>query len=140
MLYSVQPPIWDDKTGTLSYRLASTHADSDGNINKGNYSLALSKRTADCLWNFDTQKASAVISITNSEGVQNIAVSTLRTTANWIYFDASGFTFSSPQIKVKLVNPETQIKVKTISCVKGSIIKKISGKSPSCPNGYKIKK
>ena len=140
MLYSVQPPIWDDKTGTLSYRLASTHADSDGSINKGNYSLALSKRTADCLWNFDTQKASAVISITNSEGVQNIAVSTLRTTANWIYFDASGFTFSSPQIKVKLVNPETQIKVKTISCVKGSIIKKISGKSPSCPNGYKIKK
>lgn len=140
MLYSVQPPIWDDDTGTLSYRLASTHTDSQGNLNKGNYSLALSKRAADCLWNFDTQKASAVISITNSDGVQNIAVSTLRTTTNWIYFDASGFTFSSPQIKVKLVKPVQAAARKTITCVKGSSLKKVSGKSPVCPGGYKIKK
>jgi len=140
MLYSVQPPVWNSKDGTLGYRLASTHADADGKLNKGNYSLALSKKMADCLWNFDTKKASAVLSITNDAGVQNIAISTLRTTPNWVYFDASGFTFSSPEIKVKLINPSSKIETKTINCYKGSVIKKIVGKNPVCPNGYKIKK
>ena len=140
MLYSVQPPVWNAKDGTLSYQIASTHTDANGRLNKGNYSLALSKKMADCLWNFDTKKASAILSITNNAGVQNIAVSTLRTTPNWVYFDASGFTFSSPRIKVKLIQPASVATMKTISCVKGSSIKKVSGKNPVCPSGYKAKK
>lgn len=140
MLYSVQPPVWDERSGTLSYRIASTHKDNQGNVNKGNYSLALSKKTADCLWNFDTQKASAVISITNSEGIQNIAVSTLRTSSNWIYFDASGFTFSSPEIRVKLIKPKVTPAKKTIVCVNKSTTKKVSGTQPTCPPGFKLKK
>lgn len=140
MLYSVQPPVWDDQTSTLSYQIASTHKDSEGNLNKGNYSLALSKKTADCLWKFDTQKASALISITNSEGIQNIAVSTLRTSANWIYFDASGFTFSSPEIRVKLTKPKVTPAKRTIVCINKSTTKKVSGTKPTCPPGFKLKK
>ena len=140
MLYSVTPPVWDKKNGTLNYRLASTHLDSKGNLNKGNYSLAISKKRADCLWNFDTAKASATISITNSEGTQNIAISSLRTSKDWIYFDASGFTFSAPEIKVKLINNAAKAATKSITCTKGKQNKKVSGVSPKCPTGFKLKK
>lgn len=140
MLYSVNPPVWDKQTSTLSYRIASTHLDRNGNVNKGSYSLAISKKKADCLWKFDTAKASATISITNSEGTQNIAVSSLRTSKDWIYFDASGFTFSAPEIKVKLINNSAKAATKSITCIKGSKSKKVSGVSPKCPTGFKLKK
>jgi hypothetical protein len=140
MLYSVNPPVWDKQSSTLSYRIASTHLDKKGNVNKGSYSLAISKKKADCLWNFDTAKASATISITNSEGTQNIAVSSLRTSKDWIYFDASGFTFSAPEIKVKLINNATKAAIKSITCTKGNKSKKVSGVSPKCPAGFKLKK
>ena len=140
MLYSVNPPIWDKRSNTLSYRIASTHVDTEGNLNRGNYSLAISKKMADCLWNFDTKKASAEISITNSEGTQNIAVSAMRSSQDWIYFDASGFTFSAPEIKVKLINRAAKPLIKSITCVKGAISKKVSAAKPVCPTGYKVKK
>ena len=140
MLYSVNPPVWDKQSSTLSYRIASTHLDKKGNVNKGSYSLAISKKKADCLWNFDTAKASATISITNSEGTQNIAVSSLRTSKDWIYFDASGFTFSAPEIKVKLINNAAKAAIKSITCTKGNKSKKVSAASPKCPTGYKLKK
>jgi hypothetical protein len=140
MLYSVNPPVWDKQSGTLSYRIASTHLDRNGNVNKGSYSLAISKKKADCLWNFDTAKASATISITNSEGTQNIAVSSLRTSKDWIYFDASGFTFSAPEIKVKLIDNSAKPSTKLITCIKGNKSKKVSGVSPKCPVGFKLKK
>jgi hypothetical protein len=140
MLYSVNPPVWDKQTSTLNYRIASTHLDRNGNVNKGSYSLAISKKKADCLWKFDTAKASATISIINSEGTQNIAVSSLRTSKDWIYFDASGFTFSAPEIKVKLINNAAKAATKSITCIKGSKSKKVSGVSPKCPTGFKLKK
>ncbi len=140
MLYSVNPPVWDKQTSTLSYRIASTHLDRNGNVNKGSYSLAISKKKADCLWKFDTAKASATISITNSEGTQNIAVSSLRTSKDWIYFDASGFTFSAPEIKVKLIDNSAKPSTKLITCIKGNKSKKVSGVSPKCPVGFKLKK
>jgi hypothetical protein len=140
MLYSVNPPVWDKQSGTLSYRIASTHLDRNGNVNKGSYSLAISKKKADCLWNFDTAKASATISITNSEGTQNIAVSSLRNSKDWIYFDASGFTFSAPEIKVKLIDNSAKPSTKLITCIKGNKSKKVSGVSPKCPVGFKLKK
>jgi hypothetical protein len=66
-----------------------------------------------------------------------------------IYFKVAGFTFSTPQIKVKLEIPKVEptptptatIKPvpvqKTITCVKGKAIKKVKSVNPKCPNGYK---
>jgi translation initiation factor 1 (eIF-1/SUI1) len=31
------------------------------------------------------------------------------------------------------------VKIKTISCIKGKTVKKVSGLSPKCPKGYKKK-
>jgi hypothetical protein len=72
---------------------------------------------------------------------------------------AEGFTYSSPTLKVKLVQekkveaaapatntvqsnaavgPKVATK-KSISCVKGKIIRKITGTNPKCPTGFKKK-
>ena len=66
-----------------------------------------------------------------------------------IYFKVAGFTFSTPQIKVKLITskgeqtPSAIIKPtpvkKTITCVKGKITKKVTALTPKCPAGYKKK-
>ncbi len=92
----------------------------------------------------------------------------------WLYLSAKNFTFSSPTIKVKLVQdkPLVEVKevspvvpekvspkqesaatntttaapvevkkiiIKSISCAKGKIIRKISGTNPKCPAGFKKK-
>ena len=73
---------------------------------------------------------------------------------------AAGFTFSTPQIKVKLsqevsvptpsasptptpspvatVKP-VAAKKKTITCIKGKTSKKVTAVNPKCPTGYKKK-
>jgi hypothetical protein len=76
-----------------------------------------------------------------------------------IYFKVAGFTFSTPQIKVKLEVPKVEptptpsttatptptatLKPaplqKTIVCVKGKVTKKVTGTTPKCPTGYKKK-
>ena len=48
-------------------------------------------------------------------GVQNIMISTIRSTPGWIYFDASGFTFSSPEIKVKFLPPASAASASAIA-------------------------
>ncbi|MFN9953543.1 MAG: hypothetical protein ACK55I_10605, partial [bacterium] len=70
----------------------------------------------------------------------------------WLRLSASGFTFSSPTIKVKLTQqaptPTTQpsgtdqsttvstpVKKKTITCVRGVQKKKVQGSK--CPKGFK---
>jgi hypothetical protein len=140
MLYSTEPPKWDKAEGALSYRIASTHTDTKGIVNKGNYSLAIPKKVADCLWKFDVQSGRALISITNPNGTQNIAVSAMRITKDWVYFDASGFTFSAPEIKVSIEKSKPTPSLKAIKCIKGKVVKTINGTNPVCPIGYKIKK
>jgi hypothetical protein len=79
-------------------------------------------------------------------------------------FSATGFTFSAPKIKIKLTAPPTsggtpavtqeatapaakapaakapaKVTIKSISCVKGKIVKKVSGSNPKCPAGFKKK-
>lgn len=140
MLYSTEPPKWDKTEEALSYRIASTHTDTKGNLNKGNYSLAIPKKVADCLWKFDVQSGRAIISIINPNGAQNIAVSAMRITKDWVYFDASGFTFSAPEIKVSIVKSKPTPSLKAIICIKGKVARTVKGTNPVCPIGYKIKK
>ncbi|MCX6425657.1 MAG: hypothetical protein NTV47_02725, partial [Actinobacteria bacterium] len=83
--------------------------------------------------------------------------------AGFFKFIATGFTFSSPKIKIKLTAPPTsggtpavtqeaaapaaapaakapaKVAIKSISCVKGKVVKKVSGSNPKCPAGFKQK-
>jgi hypothetical protein len=104
------------------------------------------------------------VSITSSDGgQQNVATTVVNEDNGWLHLSATGFTFSSPTLKVKLTqdgsigtptpqpsaepsaSAEPQVaaipvmKKSTITCVKGKTTKKVSAVSPKCPAGFKKK-
>jgi hypothetical protein len=95
-----------------------------------------------------------VVSAENKSQVATVLVSENKATG-FIKLQADNFTFSSPTIKVKLVQDKPLVAVKedapkvattaavkkviTITCAKGKITKKFSGANPKCPSGYKKK-
>ncbi len=148
-LYSVFPPIWDPVEQSLAYKVGSLHLDHTGALHKGHFNLAVPKNFAKCLWGQNILNAKATVAVTNADGTNNVATSVLSQDNQMIYFKVAGFTFSTPQIKVKLITPKgeqtpsatikpTPVK-KTITCVKGKITKKVTALTPKCPAGYKKK-
>lgn len=154
-LYSAYPPAWDPVEQTLAYQVGSLHSDHKGALNKGFFNLAVPKNFAKCLWGDNIINAKASVAVTNSDGTNNVATTTLSQDDQMIYFKVDGFTFSTPKIKVKLETPKaiptpsailisspkatTVVKKSTITCVKGKITKKVTAFSPKCPTGYKKK-
>ena len=164
LLYTVTPPTFDSISRTLSYRIASTHLDAFGELNKGRFNLVLNKKVAECLWGINAGNfAEAKVQVTYSDGKPIVGTSTINVTDNWVYIDIENFSFSSPTFKIKafeeikttqepsvtitpspspkpFVKPTvTTIKKFTITCVKGKLTKKITAVSPKCPTGYKKK-
>ena len=132
-IYSPRPPTWNAKEGTLNFQVASSHLDPTGAVFLGNYSLLLSAKTASCLWGSDFSRGSASVSVVSASGTNEIATTSFGVHDGWAGFNAAGFTFSSPTIKVKINQ-----KPATITCVKGKVSKVVSGSL--CPSGYKQKK
>jgi hypothetical protein len=133
--YDSNPPAWNGKDSTLTYRVAGPELLSDGTKNLGNYMLAIRADVASCLWKSDLKNAKATVEVTNGDGSSGaqIATTTMSQRNGWLYFSASGFHFSAPTIKVKL-NSEKTLK---ITCVKGKTKKVVTGSNPKCPSGYK---
>ncbi len=143
------------KDGTLNYKVAGLHHLADGvTLTRGTYDLAIRSETARCVYGFTDAPFQASISVIGSDGQeQTIATESIREDAKreWLFLSAQNFTFSSPVIKVKLtqekkitqaattpkVEPKTSPTKKTITCVKGKAIKKVTGTAPKCPSGYK---
>jgi hypothetical protein len=114
-----------------------------------------------CLYGVKEVPEKVEISITSgSSGESRGSTVSLYRNGNWVYLSAEGFTFSSPTLKVKLVQPQAvktevakteavktevaaapkkAVTIKVISCAKGKITKKVSGTNPKCPAGYKKK-
>ncbi|MFM9151042.1 MAG: hypothetical protein ACKOPU_02045 [Candidatus Planktophila sp.] len=156
-LYSAFPPAWDSVEQTLAYQVGSLHLDHTGALHKGHFNLAVPKTFAKCLWGENILKARATVAVTNADGSNNVATSVLSQDEQMIYFKVAGFTFSTPQIKVKLEVPKVEptptptasvtatptakplVKKTTITCVKGKVVKKVTAISPQCPSGYKKK-
>lgn len=152
-MYSAFPPAWDPVEKTLSYKVGSLHLDHTGSLHKGQFNLAVPKAFAQCLWGSDILNAKASVSVTNSDGTSNVSTTVLTQEKDMVYFKVAGFTFSTPNIKVKLEAPlpvasptptpaPTANKVLApkklaISCVKGKIVKKVN--STVCPKGYRKK-
>jgi hypothetical protein len=156
-LYSTFPPAWDQAEQTLAYRVGSLHLDHTGALHRGHFNLAVPKEFAQCLWGSNISNARASVAVTNSDGTSNVATSVLSQDSQMIYFKVAGFTFSTPQIKVKLEIPAVEPtpaasptpipvvttkaapKRTTITCVKGKTTKKVTALKPKCPAGYKKK-
>lgn len=145
------------KNGTLNYKVAGLHHQADGvTLTRGTYDLAIRSDVARCVYGFSDAPFQASISVIGADGQeQTIATESIREDAKreWLFLSAQNFTFSSPVIKVKLTQEKkltaptstntqaaasaTSTAKKSISCIKGKVIKKISGSNPKCPAGYK---
>jgi hypothetical protein len=141
--------------GTLNYKVAGLHYSSNGEVSKGHYDLVMRSETARCLYGFSAAPIQASVSLLYENGEVNVSTVALSESKGWLHLGAYNFTFSSPVIAIKLIQnasaalprptptqtskivPPTKITV--ISCVKGKVVKKVSGVTPKCPSGYKKK-
>ena len=156
--YSAGPPEFDAISEALNYKVSAPHFSSSGELFKGSYDLILSEEVSKCLYGFAGASAKATISVTTTEGAQQIASTSFTNEGGWMHLSAKGFTFSSPTIKIKLSKEEPQkvevpkqesvpekvesavvVKKSSITCIKGKVTKKVTAVKPKCPAGYKKK-
>ena len=155
--YTATPPIFNDQTGTLDYKVASPHFLADGKVFQGKYNLYIDSNVARCIYKFSNAPISATVSITSADGgQQNVATTVVNEQNGWLHLSAMGFTFSSPTLKVKLTQGDTAPEIasptpvasapakkvekpkrSTITCTKGMTSKKVSAIVPKCPKGFK---
>jgi hypothetical protein len=160
VVYSDGPPKFDKAEQSLNYTVGASHLDSKGELFKGYYQLNLRSDVARCLYGFGTAPIQAKIEVSSSDGTPSVATTIINESEGWLKMTAAGFTFSTPQIKVKLsqevsvptpsasptptpspvatVKP-VAAKKKTITCIKGKTSKKVTAIKPKCPTGYKKK-
>ena len=153
-VYSSQPPTWNPVEMSLEYKIASPHLNENGQANLGTYTLAISNDVIKCLYGLSQLPASATISIVYGDSVTSVGTVAVGSRNGWSYFNASGFHYSNPTIKVKFAQPveaitptptptptatpsPTRAPVTSIWCAKGSKKVKVEGVKPTCPKGYK---
>ena len=160
-VYDPGAPTFDAATSTLSYRVAAPHLASDGADNLGTYGFSMRADLIKCYYGLSSLPTSASVSITYGTGSEpKIFTVDLKVTRDWVYLNASNFTFSSPTLKVKLTAPPAPVPVvipspvapspvvtpapvvtkpalKSITCMKGKTKKIVKAVTPKCPTGYK---
>lgn len=155
-MYNPAPPTYEASDGSLNFEVGSPHLDAAGEVIQGFYSLVVSAKLAKCIWGSDLTNSKATVSIVNESGSAQVTTSALKYIDNFYYFHISGFTYSTKKISIRVVPVATvpspsptarpistdQAKpaVKHIICVKGKILRAISGTAPKCPAGYVLKK
>ena len=108
--YTATPPIYNEQTGTLDYKVASPHFLADGKVFQGKYNLYIDSKVARCIYKFSNAPISASVSVTSSDGgQQNISTTVVNETNGWLHLSAAGFTFSSPTLKVKLTQDASAV-------------------------------
>jgi len=148
------PPTLDPDTKILSYKVAAPHFAVDGKTeNIGKYYMNMNANFVKCILGVDKVPAVAQIGITSTGQAERVSTVTVKTDKDWLRLNVDNFTFSSPKINIKFETPATtqplinppqpapikKVATKTISCVKGKTVKRITGISPRCPAGFKKK-
>ncbi len=153
-MYLSGPPSWSATEQTLDYKVAAPHLLADKTLFQGSYDLAISSKLARCIYKFSNAPINATVSITSADGTPQIATTIVREANGFLYLSAKGFTYSSPNLSIKLTGEKIQEMaqptpsagptakpvasiVKKITCVKGKSKKVLSTKS--CPKGWTLK-
>jgi hypothetical protein len=139
LAYSGQAPTF--KNGVLSYKLGGVHFRPDSSVIEGRYDLVIRSDAARCLYGFSSAPISASISVVDSAGDLKTSTTSMSERDGWIYFEAAGFGYSTPEVRIKLTQPKVSKKI-TITCVgikKAKLTKKVTAVSPKCPAGYRKK-
>jgi hypothetical protein len=132
MVYNLGTPVVSN--GELIYLIGSPHLNVSGVENRGTYDLVMRSDVARCLYELNPAPLKAEISVVSDNGLKQIATTTFGEKNGWLHAGAYNFTFSTPMIKVKLMQATKKI---TIICVMGKVKKSVSGSKPVCPIGYK---
>lgn len=137
---------------TLKFNIGSAHLLSTGEINTGFFTTTYPVKYLDCRWpgNTLTKSPRVEVSVVNSDGTAQVATTSVRIQNGIFQINVFGFHYSQPTIVLKattdtnvpLVNVSDSVKPKpaikkTITCVKGKVIKKVVAFNPVCPKGYK---
>jgi hypothetical protein len=147
---------FDKETQQIVVKVGNVHYDENGLEIQGWMELKIKGARARDWWGMDPAIASqyAKVEITYQNGTSKLATVTSNYDAknDWINLRAYGFTYSTPQLAVSFKKPAEAItpiaetkppaKVtpkKTITCVKGKTVKKVTAVAPKCPAGYKKK-
>lgn len=153
-----QMPVWNTNTSSIEVDLTAPHFAVNGQLHRGYFEATISKEMGLCLWGIDLSKqAVATMSISYPSGGTEVqTVSGKFDGKNYVLFSAN-FHYSSPTVAFKLtqdskpaqeVAPVEETKPvavavvpikKTIFCVKGKTIKKVTAQKPKCPKGFKLK-
>ena len=154
-IYDKGPPTYID--GTLTYHVAGIHTNVDGSLFRGRYTYIVKSTTARCYYGFSNAPIQATVDVISADNSSQVASTLVSEKNGFIKLQADNFTFSSPMIRVKLsqgapavtptptptptakATPAPTAVKKTITCVKGKSIKKITSTNPQCPAGYKKK-
>ena len=157
MVYQAELPHFSG--GEISYKVGGVHYDSTGEPFKGTYNFIMRDTVAKCLYGFKgSAPMQGSISVTSSDGAENVAYTNVSDRDGWLKLTAQGFTFSNPTITAKLTqepdatptptarptptasaSPNPTAKKVTITCVKGKTVKKVTAINAKCPAGYKKK-
>jgi hypothetical protein len=160
-VYQDGPPSWNSMDTSLDYKVAAPHFTPTGKEFQGNYQLRINSDFARCIYGLKNVPLTATVSVIGNEGTSKIATSSISMSSDWINFNVSGFTFSTPTIKVQLAEAKKDVvevspvevatapalepviskvnKKSSITCVKGKVTKKVTAVKPKCPAGYKKK-
>ena len=156
-VYASGPPVFSEPDQSLNYKVGSVHFDDKGNVINGFYSLSLRSDVARCLYGFTDAPINARVEVLSEGESQNVATTVLKDSNGWLNLVASGFHYSSPTVKVKLTQakdetpvvapisqapiaaPQTAAVKRSITCINGKNLKKVTAVNPKCPVGYKKK-
>jgi hypothetical protein len=153
--FSSGPPVFNELTQSLDYRVAAPHLTSEGKVFRGYYNLKMTTETARCIYDFKPIPIQATISVVTQDGEKIVGTTVVNTNDDWIELTAANFEFSSPVLRVRLTDkidtvkpvveptlspsPTATAKKVTITCTKGKTSKKVTAVKPTCPKGYKKK-
>ena len=139
--WSPNSPTFSASNG-LELNVSNPHFDTDGTTPlEGRYNGTVPLTTASCLWGKDLNSKSQFIAevIESSTGEKKAATTAVSINSNELKILASGFTFSSPTIRVTAITPKAAVSPKklSITCKKGKTVRKVTSLRPKCPSGFK---
>ena len=145
----------------MVFDIGSPHTYPGGELVVGFYRGYVKKGWVDCKWvgNTFSNSSSFSVSVTDSNGVAQVATTSVKVEGDFIKIDATGFHYSKPTIKVvsnavvsteqnpsasptisTAVKPQVVASTKsTIICIRGKVSKKVTATNPKCATGYKKK-
>lgn len=166
-VYEPGSPRWDGDEGAMGYKVAAPTYKSDGKTeNIGRYAFTMRADLIKCVYGMTKLPAYAKVEITyDGNGEKKTASVVLGQFKDWVNLHADNFVYENtpPTVKVKLEgwtktaakgansapvsqpNQSSPGKVATpstgqatITCIKGTTKKTVTGAKPVCPTGYKI--